>query len=47
LLRDEGVNAYLENEKEARSNRWLDFIAFIFLAIGAIIEALLAYVVVD
>lgn len=47
LLRDEGVNAYLENEKEARSNRGLDWIAFILLAIGAFIEAGLAYVVVD
>jgi hypothetical protein len=47
LLRDEGVNAYLENEKETRSNRGLDWIAFILLAIGAFIEAGLAYVVVD
>lgn len=47
LLRDEGVNAYLENENEVASNRRLDWIAFLLLAIGASIEAGLAYIVVD
>jgi hypothetical protein len=44
LLRDAGIDAYLEYEIEAPSNRTLDRIAFSLLGIAAAIEAWLAYV---
>jgi hypothetical protein len=44
LLRDGGIDAYLEYEDEAPSNRMLDWIAFLLLLIAASVEAWLAYV---
>jgi hypothetical protein len=44
LLRDEGVAAYVENEKKVPSNRRLDWMAFCSLVIAVIIEGVLAYV---